>query len=147
MAKTKLSTTQESRYQDTIKFDPKLAVYRGGVDKVVGKDGTLKNLPEWLGEATILRIRNGLERMREALENDDVAGADKTLAEVKKDYDQNTLIPIGYAWQEKELDRLPAEKRLEHAIELGKNYIDLRRRIDIARSAGESVSDLERIAA
>jgi len=138
---TGLKSKQEDRYKDSRKHDLKLTVYKDGVDKALK---STKDMPAWFGEATILQLVNGLERMKVSIDNGDTVGADKILGESQKLYEQVTLIPMGYAWQGKEIAKVPAEKRLETAIDFGKEYVDRRRNLDFARSAGNQVNDLER---
>ena len=145
MTKLKLHTKQESRYNDAVDSNIKLAIYRGGISKALD---VANKLPGWLGEATILQLRNSLERMKVSLDNNDTEGAEKVLGEAMKLYDSSTLIPIGYAWKGKELEKAPAEERLKLALDFGNRYLSLRRDLDLARQAKDvDIGELERLAA
>ena len=145
MTKLKLHTKQESRYNDAVDSNIKLAIYRGGISKALD---VANKLPGWLGEATILQLRNSLERMKVSLDNNDTEGAEKVLGEAMKLYDSSTLIPIGYAWKGKEIEGAPAEERLKLALNFGNQYFGLREKIDAVLQAQDAdIGELERIAA
>ncbi|MEK6923052.1 MAG: hypothetical protein AABX08_04595 [Nanoarchaeota archaeon] len=143
MAKDKNGAEKyELHYQATQRHNPKLAIYKDGVDRAL--KGVLSHLPKWLGEATILRIRNGVERMKIALDNNDAKGADELISETMKVYDQNTLIPIGYAWKGSEIEKEKPEEKLERALEKGAEYSTLKLRLEALDKTAKETGELER---